>query len=57
MSSLGDDCTWTLTADTYITSFKGEASHIKTNGHRLFRMARNENNTIGKLIYSVVPKQ
>ena len=33
---LGDDCTWTLTADTYITSFKGEASHIKTNGHRLF---------------------
>lgn len=34
--TLGDDCTWTLTADTYITSFKGEASHIKTNGHRLF---------------------
>ena len=33
---LDDDCTWTLTADTYITSFKGEASHIKTNGHRLF---------------------
>ena len=33
---LGDDCTWALTADTYITSFKGEASHIKTNGHRLF---------------------
>ena len=33
---LGGDCTWTLTADTYITSFKGEASHIKTNGHRLF---------------------
>ena len=33
---LSNDCTWTLTADTYITSFKGEASHIKTNGHRLF---------------------
>ena len=33
---LGNNCTWTLTADTYITSFKGEASHIKTNGHRLF---------------------
>ena len=34
--TLGNNCTWTLTADTYITSFKGEASHIKTNGHRLF---------------------
>ena len=34
--SLGDDCTWTLTADTYITSLKGDASCIKANGHRLF---------------------
>ena len=33
---LGDDCTWTLTADTYITSLKGDTSRIKTNGHRLF---------------------
>ena len=34
--TLGDDCTWTLTADTYITSLKGDASRIKSNGHRLF---------------------
>ena len=34
--TLGDDCTWTLTADTYITSLKGETSRIKANGHRLF---------------------
>ena len=34
--TLGNDCTWTLTADTYITSLKGDTSHIKTNGHRLF---------------------
>lgn len=34
--TLGDDCTWTLTADTYITSLKGAASRIKPNGHRLF---------------------
>ena len=34
--TLGDDCTWTLTADTYITSLKGEASCIKANGHQLF---------------------
>ena len=34
--TLGDDCTWTLTADTYITSLKGDASCIKANGHRLF---------------------
>ena len=32
---LGDDCTWTLTADTYITSLKGDMSCIKANGHRL----------------------
>ena len=34
--TLGDDCTWVLTADTYITSLKGETSRIKANGHRLF---------------------
>ena len=34
--TLGDDCTWTLTADTYITSLKGDAGRINTNGHRLF---------------------
>ena len=34
--TLGDDCTWTLTADTYITSLKGDASCIKANDHRLF---------------------
>ena len=34
--TLGDDCTWTLTADTYITSLKGNTSRIKGNGHRLF---------------------
>ena len=34
--TLGNDCAWTLTADTYITSLKGDTSHIKANGHRLF---------------------
>ena len=34
--TLGADCTWTLTADTYITSLKGDTSRINTNGHRLF---------------------
>ena len=34
--TLGDNCTWTLTADTYITSFKGDTSQIKKDGHRLF---------------------
>ena len=34
--TLGDGCTWNLTADTYITSFTGDASRIKLNGHRLF---------------------
>jgi len=28
--TLGDDCTWTLTADTYITSLKGDTSRINT---------------------------
>lgn len=34
--TLGDDCTWNLTANTYITSLKGDISRIITNGHRLF---------------------
>lgn len=34
--TLGDDCTWTLTADTRITSLKGNTSHINKNGHRLY---------------------
>ena len=34
--TLGDDCTWTLTKDTYITSLNGDVSSIKANGHRLF---------------------
>ena len=30
------DSTWTLTADTYITSFEGDASSINTNGYTLY---------------------
>ena len=34
--TLGDGCTWTLMADTYITSLKGNVSCIKSGGYRLF---------------------
>ena len=34
--TLGDGCTWNLTADTYITSFTGDTSQIKSNGHHLW---------------------
>ena len=34
--TIADDSTWTLTADTYITSLKGDKSRINTNGHRLY---------------------
>lgn len=34
--TLSDNCTWNLTADTHITSFTGDASQIKANGHRLY---------------------
>ena len=34
--TLSDGCTWNLTADTHITSFTGDASQIKSNGHRLW---------------------
>ena len=34
--TLGNGCTWTLTADTHITSFTGDASRVTLNGHRLY---------------------
>ena len=34
--TLGNDCTWTLTADTYITSLTGNLSNVKANGHHLY---------------------
>ncbi len=34
--TLSDDSTWTLTADTHITSFTGDASRIKSNGFQLY---------------------
>ena len=34
--TLGNGCIWNLTADTYITSFTGDTSRIKSNGHHLF---------------------
>ena len=34
--TLGNGCTWTLTAGTYITSFTGDTSCIKSNGHHLY---------------------
>ena len=34
--TLDEGCTWNLTADTYITSFTGDSSHIKSNGHCLY---------------------
>ncbi len=34
--TLGNDCTWNLTNDTHITSFTGDTSRIKGNGHKLY---------------------
>ena len=34
--TLGNGCSWVLTADTYVSSFNGDVSYVKTNGHRLF---------------------
>ena len=34
--SLDESSTWTLTADTYITSFSGSADSIVSNGYTLF---------------------
>jgi hypothetical protein len=33
---LDSTSTWTLTADTYITSFDGDASNIVSNGYTLY---------------------
>lgn len=34
--SLDADSTWTLTEDTYISSFEGDASSVVSNGHKLY---------------------
>ena len=34
--TLGDGCVWTLTGDSYISSFTGDAASIVTNGHTLY---------------------
>ncbi len=34
--TLDDDSTWTLTADTYITSFNGNISNVDSNGYTLY---------------------
>ena len=34
--TLDASSTWTLTADTYITSFTGDSSRIVTNGFSLY---------------------
>ena len=34
--SLDSTSTWTLTADTYITSFEGDAANIISNGYKLY---------------------
>ncbi|MCR5689114.1 MAG: hypothetical protein K6G71_02585, partial [Clostridiales bacterium] len=34
--TLDSSSTWTLTADTYVTSFSGSASNVVTNGYKLY---------------------
>ncbi|WP_408070506.1 hypothetical protein [Butyrivibrio sp. JL13D10] len=34
--SIDDNSTWTLTEDTYITSFDGDVSNVNTNGYTLY---------------------
>ncbi len=34
--TLDDTSTWTLTADTYITEFNGDAANVHANGHALY---------------------
>ena len=34
--TLSDDSTWTLTGDTYVTSFSGDLSHVTANGFHLY---------------------
>jgi hypothetical protein len=33
---LGDDCTWSLTSDAYVSSFTGRTRNIETNGFTLY---------------------
>lgn len=34
--TLSDDSTWTLTGDSYVTSFSGDLSHVTANGFHLY---------------------
>jgi hypothetical protein len=34
--TLDDSSTWTLTADSYVTTFNGDVSQINANGHTLY---------------------
>ena len=34
--TLDDDSTWTLTADSYVTDFTGDASNVISNGYKLY---------------------
>ena len=34
--TLSDDSTWTLTGDSYVTSFDGDLSNVTANGHHLY---------------------
>ncbi len=34
--ALDDDSTWTLTADSYVTDFTGDASNVISNGYKLY---------------------
>ena len=34
--TLGSGCTWTLTGDSYVTSFDGDVSNIISNGYTLY---------------------
>ena len=34
--TLDDDSRWTLTADSYVTSFSGNAANVSANGYTLY---------------------
>jgi hypothetical protein len=34
--TLSDDSTWTLTGDSYVTSFDGDTSNVTANGYHLY---------------------
>ena len=34
--TLGSGCTWTLTGDSYVTSFEGDAANVVSNGYTLY---------------------